>query len=297
MTIVITGGSGYIGSKLTEKLLNEGHMVIVIDVVPPRINHKKLFFIQCDLSKQKLPFNVLEQTDAIVNLVGKNVSTKWNDKVKKEIFDSRINSIRHIVESMREATNRPNILINASAVGFYGDQGDREITEKSDKGEGFLSDVVEVWEKEAFVAEDFGTRVVCVRTAPVLGVSGLLSELKKTAKLGFISKLSNNDFWQPWIHEEDIVSVYAFAIETTTLQGIVNAVSPNHIKHSDFIDTIANVLHKKVFGSIPKIISKIVLGESVDEFTKSQKASPQRLLDKGFVFSHPELEEAIRSLK
>src|SRR5882757_6672243 len=122
MTIVITGGSGFLGTKLTEKLLKQGHMVIVIDILPPRINHKKLFFIQCDLSKQQLPFNVLEQTDAVVNFVGKNIFAKWNDSYKKEIRESRVESTKHIVESMKLATNRPTILINASAVGIYSEK-------------------------------------------------------------------------------------------------------------------------------------------------------------------------------
>jgi len=297
MTIVITGGSGFLGTKITEKLLDSGYIVIVIDVLPPKISHKKLFFIQCDLSKQQLPFNVLEQTDAVINLAGKNIFGKWNSKYKKEIRDSRIESTKHVVESMKLATNRPTILISASAVGFYGESGDLDITEKSPKGQGFLADVVADWEKEAFVAEEFGTRVVCIRTTPVIGQLGILPIYKKMAKFGFLMKISKKDFWQPWIHEEDIVNSYLFALETSTLQGVVNAASPEIVTHSSFMKTMGGVLNRKIIGAVPAFISKIMFGELFEEITKSQKIVPQRLIDKGFVFSHPSLQETIESLK
>jgi uncharacterized protein (TIGR01777 family) len=297
MTIVITGGSGFIGTKLTERLIEEGHMVIVIDILPPRLTNKKLFFIQCDLSKQQLPFNVLEQTDAVINLAGKNILGKWNDKYKEEIKNTRVESTKHVVESMKSATNRPTVLINASAVGFYGDKGDESVNEKSIKGEGFLADLVDSWEKEAFVAEDFGTRVVCIRTAPVLGSTGILPLYKKMAKFGFLLKLTSKNFWQPWIHEEDLINCYLFALETVTLQGVVNAVAPESITHNDFVHTIGTVLKRRILGTVPEFISKFSLRDLFKEITKSQKVVPQRLIDKGFAFSYPKLEEAIRNLK
>jgi uncharacterized protein (TIGR01777 family) len=296
MTIVLTGGSGFIGTQLSRKLLALGDTVIVIDVIAPRFTHERLYFIQCNISTTKLPFNVLEQTDAIINLVGAPISQRWTDEYKQTIRDSRIISTRHIVESMVTATSRPTILINASAVGYYGECGDQELTERSPKGEGFLSDVVSDWEKEAQKAEAFGTRVVYIRTAPVVGHGGMITQLRKSARFGFLVKLSKNDFWQAWIHEEDIVNTYLFALQTSTLQGPVNAAAPESVKHSVFMNTVGRALKRMVIGTVPTFLKKILFGELLEELTKSQHITPQRLLDKGFVFQYPTLAEAIKEV-
>ncbi len=296
MNIVLTGGSGFIGTQLSQKLLALGDTVIVVDIIAPRFTHERLYFIQCDITEQQLPFNVLEQTDAVINLAGVTISKKWNEKYKNLIRDSRIISTRHIVESMHTATNRPTILINASAVGFYGDRGDQELTEKSPKGEGFLADVVALWEAEAMKAEAFGVRVVCIRTAPVVGRGGMIASLRRAARFGFISKLSKKDFWQPWIHEEDIVNAYLFALQTSTLQGPVHAVAPEAVTHKTFMETFGKVFRRRVIGSTPLFMKRILFGELADELTKSQKVSPQRILDKGFIFTYPTLLEGMETI-
>ncbi len=293
MTIVLTGGSGYIGTMLSERLLALGDTVIVVDIRPPAFTHQRLYFIQCDISSAELPFNVLEQTDAVINLAGKNISCKWNKKNKEEIKSSRIISTRHVVESMKNAINRPMVLINASGVAYYGERGDEILTEQSSKGNGFLADVVADWEVEAFNAESFGVRVVCIRTAPVIGSRGLISQLRRSARFGFLFKLSKIDFWQPWIHEDDIVNTYLFALQTSTLQGPVNAASPETVPHHKFMKTIAKSIKRKLLGVMPKFISKIFVGEILEEVTKSQKVIPQRLLDKGFIFSKSNFTDAV----
>lgn len=295
MTIVVAGGSGFIGTRLTRKLLALGDTVIVIDRVGPRFTHEHLFYIHCDITQDQLPFNVLEHTDAVINLCGAPINKKWTTAYKQQIRDSRIVSTRHIVESMRSATARPSVLINASATGYYGERGDEELSEKSERGTGFLSDVVGEWESEAHKAEEFGTRVVCIRTSPVVGHGGMLTELKKSAKFGFLLKLSRRDFWQPWIHEEDIVNTYLFALQTSTLQGPVNAAAPQEIKHAAFMRELGQTLHRRVLGSIPGFIKEIMFGkELVPELTRNQRVTPQLLIDKGFVFQYPTLAEALR---
>lgn len=294
MTIVITGGSGFIGTRLTQKLLTLGDIVIVVDVVAPKFTHQSLYFIQCDITTTQLPFNVLEQTDAVINLVGKSIVCKWNEKTKEEIRNSRIISTNHIVMSMKGATNRPTILINASAVGVYGERGDEELDEGSHVGVGFLADLVRDWEGEAHKAEVFGTRVVCIRTGNVIGKGGMLSTLKRYSKFGFMFKFSKKDFWQPWIHEDDIVNTYLFALQTSTLQGNINAVSPEQLKHSELMKIVSKFLKRRVVGVMPTFLRKIMFGECLDEITRSQKVVPQRLLDKGFTFQFPEIKNAIR---
>jgi hypothetical protein len=293
MTIVLTGGSGFIGTQLAKKLLALGDTVVIVDIKPPSFTHQQLFFIQCDITSQQLPFNVLEHTDAVINLAGAPISAKWTPAHKQAILESRVKSTRHIVESMRTATSRPGILINASAVGYYGDRGTEELTERSAKGGGFLADVVEAWESEAHKAEEFGTRVVCIRTAPVVGHGGMLTQMMMTAKFGFLLSLSKKDFIQAWVHEEDIVNAYLFALQTSTLQGAVNVAAPEVVTHHAFMETLAGITHRKVWGSVPNFIGKAKYGDLMTELTKSQTVSPQLLIDKGFIFTHPTLLGAL----
>jgi len=293
MTIVLTGGSGFIGTQLAKKLLALGDTVVVVDIKAPSFTHEQLFFIQCDITRSELPFNVLEHTDAVINLAGAPISAKWTDSYKQVISDSRIISTRHIVESMRTATSRPTILINASAIGYYGEREREELTERSAKGVGFLADVVAGWEAEAQKAEEFGTRVVCMRTAPVVGHGGMLTQMRMTAKFGFLMKLTTNKFFQSWVHEEDIVHAYLFALQTSTLQGPVNVASPEVVTHDVFMKTLGVVLKRPVLGSAPSFILTLKYGLLMAELTKSQCVSPKLLIDKGFVFQHPTLEGAL----
>ncbi len=296
MTIVIAGGSGFIGTQLSKKLLSLGHRVIVIDIHGPQFTHPELFFIQCDISTQPLPYDVLEKTDAIVNLAGRTIATKWNKKVMDEIRQSRIDSTRHIIETIKNTKNKPACFITASAVGFYGDTRDTLCDEKCPQGEGYLATVVAEWESVAQEAAAYGVRTVCVRTAPVLGHGGFLTALTKTARFGFLVKLKKKDFWMSWIHEDDIVATYLFALETTTVQGVFNAVAPEAVPQSIFMKTLGKVLHRKVLGVIPSFIAKKIFGMFFEEITKSQRIYPQRLEDKGFVFAHPTLKEALQSI-
>lgn len=296
MTIVLAGGSGFIGTSLTKALIAKGYTVIVIDIRSPRFTDKNLFFIQCDLSMQALPYNVLEKTDAVINLTGAPISQKWTSSYKNIIKESRIRSTQTLVEALVVAQSRPTTFINASAIGYYGDTGELVVDEQGSKGTGFLSDVVALWEQEAIKAESASVRTVLIRTAPVIGQGGMLASLMKTVKFGFLLRLSKKDFWMSWIHEDDIVAVYLFALETTTLQGVVNACAPDRIHHHMFMQMLGKSVHRKVLGVVPPFIAKRLFGELFDELTKSQQVQPRRLIDKGFTFTHPTLSGAFHTI-
>lgn len=296
MTIVITGGSGYIGTALTKRLLSLNHRVVVIDTHAPVVIHSNLFFISCDITAAPLPYGVLEQTDAIINLAGYPIATKWTKEVMDKIRSSRVESTKHIIETIRNTQNKPSCFICASAVGYYGDTGEVQCDEKCTRGEGFLSGVVSEWEAVAEEATELGVRTVCVRTAPVLGPNGFQSKIAKTGKFGFLLKLKKKDFWMSWIHLEDIVSTYVFTLETSTVQGVFNACAPESLLHSEFMKTLGKTIKRKVIGSIPTTLAKKLFGGLFDEITKNQRVSPKRLLDKGFVFSYPKLEDALKEI-
>ncbi|HWC57530.1 MAG TPA: TIGR01777 family oxidoreductase [Candidatus Paceibacterota bacterium] len=297
MTVVVAGGSGFIGTLLTQKLLALGDMVIVVDQKAPVFTHEHLYFIQSDIATEQLPFNVLEHTDAVINLVGAPLMRRWTSTYKKTIRDSRLLSTRHIVESMQRATNRPPLLINASAVGYYGDGGDTVLNEQAPQGKGFLAEVAAEWEKEALQAEAFGTRVVCVRTAIVLGRGEIVAALTRFAPWKVFFALSKKPFWQPWIHHDDIVNVYLFALQTSTLHGPLNAVAPESVTHQTFVRTIAQALRRPWVLPVPRIIKHLFFKEAIEAVVMSERVVPQRLVDKGFVFTYPTLAVAAATLR
>ena len=294
MTIVVAGGSGFIGTALVQTLLSKGHTVVVIDRVGPRLTHKQLFFIPCDLEHSVLPFNVLERTDAIINLVGRPIVGRWNETVKKQIRDSRVLSTKNLIESLRNTVNRPQIFINASAVGFYGDCEESPADEHTPSADTFLATVVKEWEQEALQAEEYGCRTVIIRTATVLGKRGFLASFLKMARFHILFQLSKKPFFLPWIHINDLVRTYLFAIETTTLQGTVNAVAPVFDTSDTIIRTLARKTKSLVLGAIP--LRRFFFGELITEITRSQKVAPQRLLDKGFEFAFTDVDTALSSV-
>lgn len=296
MTIVLAGGSGFIGTRLAKTFLTRGHTVIVIDIKSPTFTDKQLFFIQCDLGTSPLPYNVLERTDAVINLVGAPINKRWTDSYKEEIKNSRIQSTKTIVAAIESAQSKPSVFITASAIGYYGDTGTQSVDESGSHGAGFLSDVVVAWEAESQKASALGVRTVIIRTAPVLGRGGMIASLLRSSRFGFTSYLSKKDFWMSWIHEDDIVAVYLFALETTTLQGIVNAVAPTPIRHHSFMKIFAHAAHRRIFGTVPQWIAHRMFGELFDYITVDQQIIPQRLIDKGFTFLYPTIDTAFTSL-
>ncbi|HTH93553.1 MAG TPA: TIGR01777 family oxidoreductase [Candidatus Paceibacterota bacterium] len=293
MTIVVAGGSGFIGTMLTKRLLGQGHTVVVVATTAPSFTHKELFFIQCDLAHQSLPYNILEHADAVINLAGFPINKKWTPENKNAILESRTKSTETIIDAISKAKSRPTVFICASATGFYGDTGEEMADEQTGIGDSFLAGVVAEWEAAARKATEYGVRVVCIRTAPVIGRGGFLAHLKQIAKFGILPRLKKNDFWFSWISDIDIVNVYLFALETTTLQGVVNAAAPEPVRYSELLQQLKKVWRHRFIMTIPQWIGKRKFGEGYEEMTNDSRVIPRRLLDKGFEFVFPTIDGAI----
>lgn len=294
MTIVVAGGSGFIGTMLTKRLLGQGHTVVVVAIASPSFTHQNLFFIQSDVANHPLPYNILEHTDAVINLVGAPINKKWTPEYKKIIRDSRVKSTDSIVAGIAAAKSRPNVFICASATGFYGNTGEEVVDEQTPAGEGFLASVTAEWEASARKATEYGVRVVCIRTAPVIGSGGMLAAMKRTAAFGIIPRLTKGDRWFSWIAASDIVNAYIFALETNTLQGVVNASAPEPILYSTFLNTLKTSWKHRIVVTVPHWVGKKLFGEGYDELNYSSRIIPRRLLDKGFEFTYPAIEDAIQ---
>lgn len=294
--ILITGGSGFIGSNLSQVLLLKDYNVIIVDVVPPRFSHENLTYIEINISHDTIPQELEGKIDGIIHLAGKNIFGKWTSQFKKAVYDTRIQSTQKLVESVSRWSTKPNVFISASAFGYYGNKGEKEVTERDDAGGDFLSHVCNDWEKESLQAEQCGIRSVQIRTAHVLGKGGLLAPLFVPFRLGIGAWIGKGNAWLPWVHIDDIVGIYVFALEHENMRGPINTAAQEKIRQKEFMKKFGKAFHKKVLFSIPIFILRLKYGELADAFDNSVKMSSQKLLDAGYVYTYPNLDDALLSL-
>ncbi|MBI2851762.1 MAG: TIGR01777 family protein [Chloroflexi bacterium] len=293
MKVIVVGGSGFIGSHLVAALLGRRHSVIVFDRHPPR---QSVDFVRVDLTGQVLSPELFSGADAIIHLAGRNVFARWNEKVKKEIYDSRILSTRSLVSSIERLERKPGVLVSASAVGYYGDRGEEELDESSAPGNDFLAGVCIDWEAEARKAEASGLRTVQVRTAPVMGHGGILGKMVPLYRWGLGGPMGNGRQWFPWIHIQDIVGIYVLAVESEAMSGPVNACAPGRVRNKEFSDALAKVLKRPAFMTIPQWATRIALNGLADVVLSSQKAIPKKIVGLGYRFLFPDIAGALIDL-
>ncbi|MGQ9618602.1 MAG: TIGR01777 family oxidoreductase [Candidatus Aminicenantia bacterium] len=294
--ILITGGTGFIGRRLAKKLKNRNYRVLVIG---RKIGEKidGVEYLKADLVNDRIPNEIFENLNGIIHLAGKNIFGRWNENFKKEIYNSRIQSTRNLIDTISRLRLKPEFLISASATGYYGDRGEDKIHENSPPGEDFLSELCIDWEKEVNKAREIGLRVVQLRTAPVLDRDGgFLSKILPLFRLGLGGYFGDGNWWMPWIHMDDLVNIYIFSVEKGSLNGPINAVSPHLITNRIFSKILAKILKRPIFIRYPKSILKIILGEVIDYMTVSQKVIPEKLLENKFEFSFENLEKALVNL-
>lgn len=290
--VIITGGSGFIGQQITALLLKKGYNVSVFDLHPPGLGE----FVRADLMALEEHSELFKDADAIIHLAGTNIFGRWNERKKKSIYESRVTGTRNLAAVLGKLKQKPRCLISASAVGIYGDRGDEELSEESLPGRDFLARTCVDWEKEARRAEEFGVRTVQIRTAPVLGHGGLLGKLLPIYKLCLGGPVTDGKQWFPWIHIQDIASVYVFAMENENVRGPLNACAPEYITNKDFSDTLAKVLKRPAFLRVPKWKLKLLFGDLADFIAASQKVSPKKLIDAGYKFSFPGIQKALENI-
>lgn len=297
-TILITGGAGFIGSRLTKVLLEKGYKVIVIDLNVSRLPaHQRLQVFALDITKDSLPSSIANNVDAIIHLAGRNIFGKWTDAFKRSVYDSRILSTRKLVDAISSWEKKPESFVCASAFGFYGNKGDELVSETASAGTDFLAKVCVDWEKEALRASDFGVRAVCIRTANVLGNGGLLAPLFVQFKFGLGAWIGKGDTWFPWVHIDDIVAIYIFAVENMSLSGCINTSAPEHVKQKEFMKLFGQALHRKVLFSIPIFVLRIMYKDLASIFTFGVKMDSSKLMNLGFDFKYKNLSDAFKSLK
>ncbi len=299
--IIITGATGLIGRKLTAQLISRGDEVIIFtrDVNKAKSIFPKAFkFVEWNYQTPEQWQNEINATDAIVHLAGVNLfSKRWNDNFKKVILESRRLSTKNIVEAIKASDIKPSVLVSASGVGFYGDGGEKILTEDAPKGNDFLADVCEVWENETSKAEQSGVRSVRIRTGIVLSPDdGALKQMLLPFKLFVGGPLGSGKQWFPWLHIDDIVGIYLFAIDNKNVTGIFNAASPGIVRMKEFASTLGKVLHRPSIFPVPKFALKIAVGEASSAVTASQRVEAKKIIEFGYKFRFEKLEEALKDL-
>ena len=238
----------------------------------------------------------LEGIDAVVHLAGENVSGfRWTEDKKKAIRDSRVLGTRNVVDAISKLKQKPKVLVAASAIGFYGERGDEEVTESSAIGDNFLAGVSKEWEAESRRAEDAGIRTVLLRTGIVLSKDGgALATMLTPFKFGVGGVVGSGKQWMSWIALDDEIAVINFAIENANLRGAVNAVSPNPVTNEEFTKALGEVLYRPTFLPLPEFAISMIFGEMGDALLlASTKVLPKRLEEAGFEFKYPELKPAL----
>ena len=303
-TILITGATGLIGSRIVNKLCDLGAFVRILSRNPGKADNlfKRQYTVQeFDWSTYDDPLKLrelIEESDAIINLAGSNVAGKrWSKEYKKDIYNSRIEITKLIVNTIKICKKKPECLINASGVGYYGFCGDELLHENSPPGDDFLARLCRDWETEAMKAVQFDVRVVTVRTGIVLDKNdGALKEFLAPFKFHFGAYQGKGDQWLSWIHIDDITELYIYVMSNLNIFGAVNGVSQEAVTNKKFTEILGTVLNKNIILPVPGFVLKLVVGEFADNLITGQKVSSQKISDAGFKFKYPMLKDALENL-
>jgi uncharacterized protein (TIGR01777 family) len=296
MKIFITGGSGFIGRQLTHRLVKLNHQVTILSRSPAS---NILPDVDNVIGDPTLPGDwqeIMKTNDAVINLAGASIFCRWNRTNRQRIIDGRVISSRNISAALNDTDSQIHTLINGSAIGYYGDTGNIEVTEKTGPGSDFLAEVTGKWEAAALKCSS--ARVVCCRFGVVLGRSGgSLLKMLPAFKAGFGSALGNGKQWFPWIHIDDLVAAICFVLNHKNLAGPVNLTAPEPLTNSQFSRSLARALKRPYFmPAIPSFILKLFLGEAAALLLNSNKVRPNILKENGFTFTFTDIDSALADL-
>ena len=277
MNVAITGASGFIGRAVAENLRSSGHAVRAVSL------------------RGALQAEALAGVNAVVHLAGEPVAQRWTSDARERILRSRVDGTRALVAAMR--AQPPQVLISASAVGYYGSQGDEILTESAPPAEDFLGRVAAAWEGEAQAAEPLGVRVARLRIGMVLGPNGgALARMLPFFRLGAGGRLGNGHQWISWIHMNDLTALIAFLMKESTVRGVFNATSPFPVTNREFTRALAEAVHRPAILPVPAFALRWIFGEMSQVLLSSQRAIPDAAQRAGFVFQHPDIFAALAQL-
>ncbi|MHB8931347.1 MAG: TIGR01777 family oxidoreductase [Melioribacteraceae bacterium] len=297
--VILTGATGLIGKNIADKLIQRGDEVTIFTrsvdkaklVIPNAVEYVAWNYEQDDWKKK------LDGKDAVIHLAGENVMAKrWNVEHKKNIYNSRVATTRSLVRAIENVKDKPNVLISASAVGYYGNS-EEPVTEESKHGKDFLANVVRDWEKETEEISRHGVRRVNIRTGIVLDKhEGALARMITPYKFFIGGPLGSGRQWFPWIHLEDVAGIFLFALDNENVHGALNAVSPNPLRMNEFCNTLGAAMHRPSLFKVPAFVLKIIFGEVAEVLLSGAKVIPERTMGEGYKFRFENIENALKNL-
>lgn len=275
MKVAITGASGFIGRAVASRLRSQGHDVHAVSV------------------RTAPSLDSLKGCQAVVHLAGEPIAQRWTEETRKRILESRVEGTRTLVAAMR--ANPPQVLVSASAVGYYGSRGDEILTESSPPGTDFAAEVATAWEREAQTAEELGTRVVRLRIGMVLGPGGgALKKMTLPFRLGLGGPIAGGHHWMPWIHLDDLIALVSFMLKESTVRGVFNATSPHPVTNLEFTRALGQAVNMPAMVPMPAFALKLLLGQMAELLLASQRVVPEATLNTGFTFQYPDVFGALK---
>ncbi|KOP70919.1 TIGR01777 family oxidoreductase [Cytobacillus solani] len=299
MKIAVTGGTGFVGHALTKEFVQKGHEVFILTrKMDVKENKKQVTYVQW-LNEGDRPWEILEDVDVFINLAGESINSgRWSKNRKKRILKSRISATNEVEKILSRLQKKPEVLIQASAVGFYGISDSETFTEDSrEAGDDFLARTVQQWEATAHNAEDLGIRTVYCRFGIILDdTDGALPRIALPYKAFAGGTVGSGDQWVSWIHLKDVVNGILFVAANKHVKGPVNFTAPNPVKMKEFGQTLGKVLHRPHWIPAPRFALKIALGEMSILVLEGQKVLPQKLLAHGYTFLYRDLKNALEDI-
>lgn len=301
MKVLVTGASGFIGSALCDSLLVRGDTVVGLTRDPERARgtNPSVIWHHWEPTLERPPAEAFAGVDGVVNLVGEKINQRWTDEAKEKILESRRTGTRNLVGAIAELGERkPRVLVNQSAIGFYGDRGDAIVDESAVPEGGFDSEVVQEWEKAAAEASGLVPRVVVVRTGHVLDPSGgFLAELLPPFKLGVGGPLAGGGQYVSWVHIEDEIGILLWALDDDGVSGTINATAPNPVTNREFSKALGRALGRPAVMPVPGLVLDLKFGREFGAVLRGgQRVVPRRAQDLGYAFRFPELDGALSDL-
>jgi uncharacterized protein (TIGR01777 family) len=298
--VLVTGASGFIGSAFCDALLVRGDTVVGLTRDPQgaRRTNPGVAWHAWEPTLERPPADAFDSVEGVVNLLGERIDQRWTDEAKERIMESRRKGTHNLVGAIAGLERKPRVLVNQSAIGFYGDRGEAMVDESSDPGAGFDSEVVQEWEKAAHEAEATGVRLVVVRTGHVLDPrGGMLKQLLAPFRLGLGGPLAGGRQYVSWIHIADEVGILLWALENEKAEGVVNATAPNPVTNRELSKALGRALNRPAVIPVPGVTLDLMYGKEFGQVLRGgQRVMPRRAMDLGYEFRHSELDEALEDL-
>jgi len=298
--VLVTGASGFIGSAACDALLARGDEVVGLtrDPEKARRTNPRVAWHAWEPTLERPPAEAFEDVDGVINLLGEKIDQRWTEESKRRIMESRRTGTHNLIGTIAGLEKKPKVLVNQSAIGFYGDRGEALVDESTDSGGGFDAEVVREWEKAAREVESAGVRLVIVRTGHVLDPGGgLLGQLLTPFKLGVGGPIAGGGQYMSWVHIDDEVGILLWALDEEKVSGVVNSTAPNPVTNRELSKALGRALGRPAVVPVPGFVLDLIFGGEFGAVLKGgQRVAPRRALDLGYAFKHPDLDEALDDL-